>query len=158
MDSLRHVAVFISLAVFTISLALTVAASTSDFWVETEQIVRENVISSFSYAHSGLFYGERQLDRGRATKLEPFSGMWSNRNPLKQIENDIFIVYDEIQRGHTSFMDRTLWILCIFFLTLGILWIFIGLIISLLNSVKLNTETVMGPAGIYVWSILAGTF
>uniref|UniRef100_A0A914EGF5 Uncharacterized protein n=1 Tax=Acrobeloides nanus TaxID=290746 RepID=A0A914EGF5_9BILA len=136
MGSLRQVAVFLSLAVFVAAFALAISGLTTDYWVDTEHVTRNNAMSALSFVHSGLFYGERQLDYGQEIKLEPFS------------------VYDEIHK-ETSFMNRTLWILCIFFIALGILWVFVGLLISLMNSVKMNDETIIGPSGIYVWSILA---
>jgi hypothetical protein len=43
----------------------------------------------------------------------------------------------------------------LFFVALGLLWTFIGLLISLINTVTEEIPTIVGPTGVYLWSSLA---
>lgn len=73
-STLQHVAVFLSLAVFVVAFALAISGFTTDYWIDTAAIKRNNTVSALSFVHSGLFYGERQFDYGQEIKLEPLSG------------------------------------------------------------------------------------
>ncbi|KAI6236440.1 hypothetical protein M3Y95_00157800 [Aphelenchoides besseyi] len=65
-----------------------------------------------------------------------------------------FSVLEEIQQG-VSFMDKTTWIFTMFFIALGLLWTFVGLLVSILSYVVVETKTITGPTGLIVWSSLA---
>lgn len=54
-----------------------------------------------------------------------------------------------------SFIGRSAWIFIIFFISLGLLWTFIGLIVALLNALMEDVSTIVGPEGFYLWSTLA---
>ncbi|VDK28769.1 unnamed protein product [Gongylonema pulchrum] len=87
---------------------------------------------------------------------------WAESRPINAKFNSdnnyvnlgLFRVYEELH-NRISFMAKVPWIFIIFFLALGILWNILGAIVALLNTVAKETDTVAGPKGIYLWSILS---
>lgn len=70
--------------------------------------------------------------------------------------NHIFSsVYEELH-DRVGFVTKVPWVFILFFLAIGILWNAVGAIVALMNTVARETNTVAGPKGIYLWSILAG--
>uniref|UniRef100_A0AC35GDR6 Uncharacterized protein n=1 Tax=Panagrolaimus sp. PS1159 TaxID=55785 RepID=A0AC35GDR6_9BILA len=121
---------------YVLVFALVLTGLVTDYWISTSSLERNGKVLSSSFIHGGLFYGERQLDWGLGPSHQYFS------------------VYDEITQK-IGFMNKILWILVIFFIALGLFWSFIGLMISLLNTVAKERKTILGPSGIYLWSLLS---
>uniref|UniRef100_A0A0R3S2B9 C2 DOCK-type domain-containing protein n=1 Tax=Elaeophora elaphi TaxID=1147741 RepID=A0A0R3S2B9_9BILA len=135
MNNRRRLSMFISLIVFIVSLSLVAAALFTDYWSESRPI-NKKFNSVNNYVHLGLFKGSRQLDWGLGPRYKPFS------------------VYQELH-DRVGFVSKVPWVFILFFLAFGILWNAVGAIVSLLNTVAKETDTVAGPKGIYLWSILA---
>uniref|UniRef100_A0A915DWB4 Uncharacterized protein n=1 Tax=Ditylenchus dipsaci TaxID=166011 RepID=A0A915DWB4_9BILA len=138
MELVHRLAIFFSLILFTLAFALALTSLLTDFWIETDGLEHNGVISKAIFVHSGLFHGVRQIDWVFGPKFK------------------IFSVFQEIQT-HISFMNKTSWIIMLFFIALGLLWTFVGLLISLLNTVIEEIKNVTGPTGIYLWSSLSVT-
>ncbi|VDK81633.1 unnamed protein product [Litomosoides sigmodontis] len=137
MNSRRRLSMFISLIVFISSLSLVSAALFTDYWSESRPINKEfNSVNN--YVNLGLFKGSRQLDWGLGPRYKPFS------------------VYEELF-DRVGFVSKVPWAFILFFLAIGILWNAVGAVVALLNTVARETDTVAGPKGIYLWSILAGS-
>lgn len=64
-------------------------------------------------------------------------------------------VYEELY-DRVGFVSKVPWVFILFFLAIGILWNAVGAVVALLNTVARETDTVAGPRGIYLWSILTG--
>lgn len=85
--------------------------------------------------------------------------MFRSYNSLKPIQQNFkpklnFLVLEEIH-NNVSFMSKGTWIFMIFFIALGLLWTFIGLIVALLNTLIEEVSTIVGPEGFYLWSSLS---
>ncbi|KAI1733288.1 hypothetical protein Ddc_02212 [Ditylenchus destructor] len=139
MPVLRRLSIFLSLVFFTLAFALALASLLTDFWIESRHgLTRNGQQSKASYVHSGLFHGVRQIDWTLGPRLKPFS------------------VFYEVQTN-TSFFNKSQWLISLFFIALGLLWTFIGMLISLLNTVIEESRNITGPPGIHVWSTLSFT-
>ncbi|KHN74270.1 hypothetical protein Tcan_03732 [Toxocara canis] len=136
MNSCRRLSIFTSLVMFVGALSLVVASLTTDYWFESTPINEKGGLNKNNFVHSGLLKGSRQLDWGLGPRYKPFS------------------VYEEIHEGY-GFVSKTPWIFTIFFIALGLLWNVVGIIICLVNTVIKENDTVAGPIGIYLWSMLA---
>lgn len=66
-----------------------------------------------------------------------------------------FLVYEELH-DRVGFVSKVPWVFILFFFAIGILWNAMGAVVALLNTVARETDTVAGPKGIYLWSVLAG--
>lgn len=66
----------------------------------------------------------------------------------------MLLVLNEIQ-NEISFYSRILWIFTLFFIALAILWISVGIVTSLLSSFTVQEDSIAGPIGVYLWSLLA---
>jgi predicted PurR-regulated permease PerM len=73
---MRQLAIFCSLIIYLLVVALVLAALITEFWVETQQLKRNNEESPLSYVNSGLFSGLRQLDWGLGPRRQYFSGIF----------------------------------------------------------------------------------
>lgn len=71
---MRQLAIICSLIVYLLVIALILAALLTEFWVQTQSLKRNNVVSEQSYVHSGLFSGVRQLDWGLGPRKQYFTG------------------------------------------------------------------------------------
>ncbi|EPB68295.1 hypothetical protein ANCCEY_12611 [Ancylostoma ceylanicum] len=132
----RKIAVFLALIFYLISLSLVVCSFLTEYWV-VSAVTNENYGSAGrSRVNSGLLSGMREVDWGLGVRYMPFS------------------VLDEIQ-NEISFYSRILWIFILFFIALGILWICVGIVTSLLSSFTAQEDSIAGPIGIYLWSLLA---
>ncbi|KAI6175846.1 hypothetical protein M3Y97_00734100 [Aphelenchoides bicaudatus] len=132
---MRKLAIVCSLIVYLLVISLVLAALLTEFWVEAN-VKRHGVDSDLNIVSSGLFSGIRQLDYGLG--------------PRRQF----FTIIDEIH-NNTSFISKGSWIFIIFFIALGLLFTFIGLIVALLNTLIEEVSTVLGPEGLYIWSTLS---
>nr|CDJ92246.1 Tetratricopeptide repeat protein 4 [Haemonchus contortus] len=132
----RKVTIFISLIFYLASLSFVICACMTDFWIVSEIFNESGPHIGSGRVNSGLINGMREMDWGLGTRYIPFS------------------VFTEIQDG-ISFYDRVLWIFILFFIALGILWICVGMVTSLLSAFVAEEETVAGPIGMYLWSLLA---
>ncbi|EJW84950.1 hypothetical protein WUBG_04139, partial [Wuchereria bancrofti] len=136
MNSRRRLSMFISLIIFIAVLSLVAAALFTDYWSESRPI-NKKFNSVNNYVNLGLFKGSRQLDWGLGPRHKSFS------------------VYEELH-DRVGFVSKVSWVFILFFLAIGILWNVVGAVVALLNTVARETDTVVGPKGIYLWSILAG--
>ncbi|VDK48730.1 unnamed protein product [Anisakis simplex] len=114
---------------FVCALSLITASLLSQYWFESTPINDKRGINKNNFVHSGLFKGSRQLDWGLGPRYKAFSGY--------------------------GLMAKTPWVFTIFFIALGLLWNVVGIIICLVNTVVKENDTVAGPIGIYLWSMLA---
>lgn len=146
----RRLAIVCSLVVYLLVISLVLAALLTEFWVETQALKRDNQVSELSYVNSGLFSGLREIDYGTGARKQYFSGLSIVSPHLKYVS----LVLEEIH-NEVSFIGRSTWIFIIFFIALGLLWSFIGLIIALLNTLIDDVTTIVGPNGLHVWSSLA---
>ncbi|KHJ99461.1 hypothetical protein OESDEN_00540 [Oesophagostomum dentatum] len=131
-----RVAVFLSLVFYLISLSLVICSLFTDNWVISVVANNNGATMEKSRVNSGLLSGMRVVDWGFGARYMPFS------------------VLVEIQE-ETSFYNRILWIFILFFITVGILWICVGIITSLLSSFINQEDSIVGPIGTYLWSLLA---
>uniref|UniRef100_A0A914IB84 Uncharacterized protein n=1 Tax=Globodera rostochiensis TaxID=31243 RepID=A0A914IB84_GLORO len=102
----ERLSVFSALFFFAVSLALTLSALLTDFWIQADAMRRNGTESNKHQMNSGLFHGIRQIDWTFGPKRKHFS------------------VFDEIQ-SDISFMDRNVWFALLLFTGLGLLWNFI---------------------------------
>ncbi|OZC05246.1 hypothetical protein X798_07806 [Onchocerca flexuosa] len=135
MNNRRRLSMFISLIIFIAALSLIVAALFTDYWSESRPI-NKKFNSANNYVNLGLFKGSRQLDWGFGPRYKPFS------------------VYEDLH-DRVGFNSKVAWVFILFFFAIGILWNAMGAIVALLNTVARETDTVAGPKGIYLWSVLA---
>lgn len=75
MEFLKRIFIFTSLVLFSLSFAISIGALLTDFWIETNNLERNGTQSNFSYVHSGLFHGTRQIEWAFAPKIIDFSGL-----------------------------------------------------------------------------------
>ncbi|CAJ0609684.1 unnamed protein product [Cylicocyclus nassatus] len=132
----RRVAVFLALIFYLVSLSLVVCSLFTEHWVVSNVTYENRVSTKQSKVNSGLLSGIRQIDWGFGVRYMPFS-------VLSEIQDDV------------SFYSRILWIFILFFIAIGILWISVGIITSLLSSFNAKENTIAGPIGTYLWSSLA---
>ncbi|CAD5227123.1 unnamed protein product [Bursaphelenchus xylophilus] len=137
MKSSRRLAIFISLVVYVIGTSLVLVALSTDFWAESEPLHRFGKASKYSYFHTGLFVGVRQLDYGYGPRREYFS------------------MFAELDDG-ISFFGKFTWIFTLFLIGVGLIWSFVGLFVSFLNLFVEEINTVAGPRGLHIWSWLSG--
>lgn len=52
-------------------------------------------------------------------------------------------------------MNKAEWLFMLFFIALGLLWTFIGMLVSLLNTVIEESQNITGTPGIHLWASLA---
>ncbi|KAI6200427.1 BMA-ITSN-1, isoform a [Aphelenchoides besseyi] len=136
-DYKRRLAVFVSLLIYIAVVSLVLTALATDYWFVTTTLNRNGQsVGASSNVHSGLFHGQRQLDFGMGPR-------WYSFSVLEEIQQDM------------SLVDKTTWIFTVFFIALGLLWTFVGLLVSILSSVIAQTKTITGPSGLIVWSSLA---
>uniref|UniRef100_A0A914I8U4 Uncharacterized protein n=1 Tax=Globodera rostochiensis TaxID=31243 RepID=A0A914I8U4_GLORO len=142
----ERLSVFSALFFFAVSLALTLSALLTDFWIQADAMRRNGTESNKHQMNSGLFHGIRQIDWTFGPKRKHFS------------------VFDEIQ-SDISFMDRNVWFALLLFTGLGLLWNFVGLSVTLRNSTKYGKDakenedlrridTAVGTLGICLWGTL----
>ncbi|VDK70451.1 unnamed protein product [Cylicostephanus goldi] len=110
------------------SLSLVLCSLFTEHWVVSNVTYENKVSTRQSRVNSGLLSGIRQIDWGFV---------------LSEIQDDV------------SFYSRILWIFILFFIAVGILWICVGIITSLLSSFNAQENTIAGPIGTYLWSSLA---
>ncbi|VDK62812.1 unnamed protein product [Onchocerca ochengi] len=135
MNSRRRLSMFISLIIFIAALSLIFAALFTDYWSESRPI-NKKFSSAKNYVNLGLFKGSRQLDWGFGPRYKSFS------------------VYEELH-DRVGFVSKVPWVFILFFFAIGILWNAMGAVVALLNTIARETDTVAGPKGIYLWSVLA---
>ncbi|KAK5979085.1 hypothetical protein GCK32_006883 [Trichostrongylus colubriformis] len=132
----KKIAIFLSMIFYLASLSFVICACMTDYWIVSE-VSNENGVSAVNgRVNSGLIGGVREMDWGLGLRYMPFS------------------VFTEIQDG-ISFYNRVLWIFILFFMALGVLWICVGIVTSLLSAFVPEEESIAGPIGMYLWSLLA---
>ncbi|CAD6192915.1 unnamed protein product [Caenorhabditis auriculariae] len=136
MDKGHRFAIVASLVAFCCSVCFTLISLASNYWAEADVIDSRKYRMS-GYLHTGIFFGERDIDWGHGAISTEFS------------------VFSELQDG-TSFFSRTMWIFALFFVTLSFIWSVVGIITCILSLTALREETsIAGPNGIYLWSLLS---
>ncbi|KAE9413114.1 hypothetical protein Angca_001469 [Angiostrongylus cantonensis] len=134
----QKVMIFLALIFYLISFSLAIGSLLSDYWV-ISKVSKDNHIVHDGGVHSGLLNGIREIDWGLGIRHIRFS------------------VMKEIQDG-ISFYNRILWIFILFFVGLGVLWICVGVLTLFLLLFNIHEESIVGPVGVYVWSLLALLF
>ncbi|KAK6765791.1 hypothetical protein RB195_025607 [Necator americanus] len=132
----RKIAIFIALIFYLLSLSLVVCSFLTEYWVISGVSSENGEVTGRSRVNVGLLSGMRELDWGLGVRYIPFS-------VLGEIQSDV------------SFYNRILWIFILFFIALGILWICVGIVTSILSSFTPQQDSIAGPIGIYLWSLLA---
>lgn len=74
MDFLLRAAIFLGLLLMSLSLALSISAICTDFWLEANPLERNGSLSVASRLHSGLFNGARRIHWPLRPRETPFSG------------------------------------------------------------------------------------
>ncbi|CAJ0947702.1 unnamed protein product, partial [Mesorhabditis belari] len=132
----ERVGTFAALIAFCISASLATVALFTSHWFDSAILTKTGGIAAGAHVNAGLFWGERVLEYENGARKYNFS------------------VVTEVRAGY-SFMARPVWCFCVFFAALGLLWVGVGSFVALFAAISRKRQSVAGPIGIYLWSLLA---
>ncbi|CAJ0583407.1 unnamed protein product, partial [Mesorhabditis spiculigera] len=127
---------FVALLAFCFSGSLSLVAIFTSHWFDATVLTRNGTQMAGGHINAGLFWGKRTLESSGGLLTEDFSVVTDVRNGI-------------------SFMARPIWALCIFFAALGMLWVAVGCAVAFSATITRRPESIAGPIGIYLWSLLA---
>ncbi|XP_067657415.1 clarin-2-like isoform X1 [Haliotis asinina] len=148
MEQKKKNAMAVTLVFGILGVSLIIASFATDHWVKSSPVLKRSTQtpgndtdgSATKYTGNitfGLFRGYRVLDYGIGPRPQDIN------------------VKDLIEYGLFNF---GLWVSTIVMLALGIVWGLVSLGFTAFNVVGKPIETITGPAGLYLWNGLAGTF
>ncbi|XP_046545430.1 clarin-2-like isoform X2 [Haliotis rubra] len=148
MEPKKKNAMAVTLVFGILGVSLLIASFATDHWVKSSPVLKRSTQSPANETDGsatkytgnitfGLFRGYRVLDYGIGPRPQDIN------------------VKDLIDYGLFNF---GLWVSTIVMLALGIVWGLVSLGFTAFNVVGKPIETITGPAGLYLWNGLAGTF
>ncbi|XP_067657416.1 clarin-3-like isoform X2 [Haliotis asinina] len=188
MEQKKKNAMAVTLVFGILGVSLIIASFATDHWVKSSPVLKRSTQtpgndtdgSATKYTGNitfGLFRGYRVLDYGIGPRPQDINVVcsgsdgvcaWSNSSDsakrtdyikrVIKLVNNVKIngtVKDLIEYGLFNF---GLWVSTIVMLALGIVWGLVSLGFTAFNVVGKPIETITGPAGLYLWNGLAGTF
>ncbi|CAH1784644.1 unnamed protein product [Owenia fusiformis] len=147
----KKVYIFVTMIISFVAVGLISAALATEYWIvawperdvnQTTKDLARNISGDGTKfngnVHLGLFTGQKRIDYG-------FGERTSDVQVLDAIKDH-------------GLMNFGLWVCCIIFSCLGIVWGLIGAGFAIFNVSTRPIETITGPQGIYLWNLLAGLF